>query len=840
MKNTLQQVILIFSVVLMNDFAIGQQVVQFSFEEETGHPTAKESISESSLPIKNNFNRPGRITGVKGSAFRLDGWSTWIEGDGFQIPDITNAMTLECWYATESFTAANSAIISQEDANSGFSLEVEPYGKVVFIFFADQTRYVLVTENTLDKYEWNHVAVTIDLPAQKAEIFVNGTLWASQSLATHDQITLSDNVFYIGRDTDLQEFAGFPLTVSNGALDEMFIYPEALSESVIADRHAEFAGTSVDLSVDPDVRHPNDHLRPQYHSMPNTSWTNEPYGLTYYDGMYHLFFQKNPNGPYLYFMHWGHLTSPDLVSWTEEKIALAPSPGFDSFGVWSGTTIKDESGEPVILYTGVNGAKAGIGLANPVDETLLIWEESPSNPVVLEAPTDIKNLDFRDPFLWKDGETYYMVVGSGLQFDGGGYLFTYKSSNLTDWTRIKTLYNDTNVARAGVFWEMPFFYKLNEKDWILSVTPTPTSSKRAETIYWIGTWENESFVPYDVNPKSLEFISENMLAPAIGEDASGQPTYIGIIPEDRNVDDQIASGWRNTFSLPRVIRLLSDSTIGHIPHPNLCRLREENTQIKKRVIDSSSKFNIPEIAGNQMELSFKIKADSASQFSIQVFKNQSETEFTNLVFDLQNNTIALDRRRSSLSNTLKNNRQQEYIFDHNDSIFVNIFLDHSVLEVFVDQLVVFSCRVYPSEAQSNLVDLLVDNGEVTIGQLDAWQLSSLRNVSSEDVCEPENLPVALREKKQETPGEITNVMGYKDSRTIVFPNPSSGSFNLKLSSGIQGGSLKIYSAGGKLMKETMVNRETEEINLKSLPEGIYIGQIENENKIKTFKIIIRK
>lgn len=825
----------------MNDFAIGQQVVQFSFEEETGHPAAIDSISESSLAIRNNFNRPERITGVKGSALRLDGWSTWIEEDNFQIPDITNATTLECWYATESFTAANSAIISQEDVNSGFSLEVEPYGKLVFIFFANETRYVMVTENMLNKYQWNHIAVTVDLPNQEAKIYVNGILWSTQVLETHNEISLSENTLYIGRDTDHQEFAGFPLTVMNGALDELRIYPTVLSATEIENHYQTHTEAIPDLTVNPEIRHPNDHLRPQYHAMPNTSWTNEPYGLTYYDGMYHLFFQKNPNGPYLYFMHWGHLTSPDLVSWTEEKIALSPSPGFDSFGVWSGTTIKDENGKPVILYTGVDGAKAGIGLANPVDETLVNWEESPSNPVVLEAPTDIKNLDFRDPFLWKDGETYYMVVGSGLQFDGGGYLFTYKSSNLIDWIRIKTLYNDTNVARSGVFWEMPFFYKLNEKDWILSVTPTPTIEKRAETIYWIGAWENEVFVPYEETPKSLELISENLLAPAIGDDEAGQPTYIGIIPEDRNVEDQIAAGWRNTFSLPRVIRLLNDSTMGHIPHPNLCRLREENTQIKSRIIDSSSKFNLPEISGNQMELRFKIKADSASQFSIQILKNQNETEYTNLDFDLINNTIALDRRKSSLSNTLKNNRQQEYIFDHNDSIVVNIFIDHSILEVFVDQIVVFSCRVYPSEAESNLVDLFVDNGEVTIGQLDVWQLSSLRNVNSEDVCEPVNLPVALREKKEDTPGEITNVMEYQDSEMLLFPNPSSGSFNLKLPSNASGMvSFSTYSLGGKLLHETMVDSQAGELNLEHLSDGIYIGKLENNNKIEIFKIIIRK
>lgn len=830
-----------FAGLLLSHGLFAQKVVWFPFDEASGATGATESISGQLVPIKNHFNSPERIAGVEGNALRLDGWSTWIEEEDFTIPGISTGLSIECWYATEAFTAANSAIISKEDGSAGFTLEVELYGKLVFIFFADNTRYVLVTDDAIDRYEWNHIVATVDLVNKSARIYVNGTLWKEQTLGTHAAVKLSTNKLYVGRDTDLQEFAGFPLTTANGAIDELSVYQGVLSNADVLANFQLHEGKVPDLSIDPEVRYEGDNLRPQYHAMPNATWANEPYGLTYYNGKYHLFFQKNPNGPYLYFMHWGHLTSTDLVQWKEEKIALSPSPGFDSFGVWSGTTIKDAAGKPVVVYTGVNGAKAGIGVAFSPDDALVNWEESTSNPVIAEAPTDIKNLDFRDPFLWKEGGTYYMIVGSGLQFGGGGYLFTYKSTNLTTWTRIATLYNDTNTARSGVFWEMPFFFKLNATDWVLGVTPVPSGGVRAKAIYWIGKWHNEKFVPYDVNPKSLELISDNLLAPAVGEDEHGKPTSIGIIPEDRSVESQVAAGWRQTFSLPRTFRLLKDSTVGHIPHPNLCRLRDVHTVVGDRVITAGSKFNLPEINGNQTELLFRVKADSLARFSIHVLKNADESEFTALDFDLASNMISVDRRNSSLSVTLKDLRQAKYVFDHHDTIQVHVFLDHSTLEVFVDNVVVFSCRVYPSRSASNKVDLVVTNKQVKLVTLDSWTLRSMRTPMGIQVCEPDenDLPDALRKEKK---GEV--VTGNEEmifkNLCDLYPNPARESFRVVLTSKSPQATLELHSVSGYSILKQELGLQENDISVRDIAEGIYFAKIKIGSQVGVYKLIISR
>src|SRR5260221_14622133 len=133
-------------------------------------------------------------------------------------------------------------------------------------------------------------------------------------------------------------------------------------------------------------------------------------------------------------MHWGHAVSPDLVHWIDLPIALAPTPGGpDEAGCFSGCAVNN--GVPTLIYTGSSGRKNEIQaqcLATSSDN-LLTWQKYAGNPVISKVPAEAKQTsDFRDPFVWKEGETWYMVLGSRIA-DVGGVIFLYRSSNLTDW-----------------------------------------------------------------------------------------------------------------------------------------------------------------------------------------------------------------------------------------------------------------------------------------------------------------------------------------------------------------------------------------------------------------------
>jgi sucrose-6-phosphate hydrolase SacC (GH32 family) len=817
----------------------GQLAAHFSFNDTSGAATTVDSVSLQQFTIANHFGRPERIAGVAGAALRLDGWSTWIEAPGYQLPGIGSEMTIEAWHATESFTAAAGGIVSQIGGGTGFSLEVGSFGQVIFAFHADGQFYVLATAQQLEKYRWNHVVATVELPGQLARIYVNGAVWAEQTLGNHQSLTPANVPLYIGRQTNNIEVAGFTTSALNGALDELRVYTTALDAGTVAARYAEHADAVPDLSIDPGVRHASDHLRPRYHAMPNTSWTNEGYGLIRHNGRYHFFFQKNPNGPYLHFMHWGHLSSPDLVNWTEEKIALAPSssPGFDNFGVWSGTTTTDPTGKPVVLYTGVNGVKAAIGLAVPADDSLIRWQKSAANPVIAGAPAVPLNLDFRDPFIWQEDGVYYMIIGSGVQFNGGGILFLYRSTDLVDWEELPHFFYHNNPAQSGYFWEMPFLVPLGDGDYLLGVNPTPQPDQRAETLYWFGTIANHKFVPHHAAPKKFELINENLLAPALGVDEAGRHVYLGILPEDRAVADQIAAGWRHTFSLPRIVRPLTDTTLGHTPHPHLCRLRGDHAAVLDRQIQPGTEFNLPELSGTQTELRFQLHASADAVFYIDVYKHADEQERTSIRFDLAQNTVTLDRLHSSLAATLEDIRQAAYVFSPADTLLVTIFLDHSTLEVFLDNLVVFSARVYPAREESRLVDLVVDNGSVTVDRADAWQLAASGESAGTGVCEPGELPPALFSATS----AVEPAPVGRPGSLRVSPNPAAHGSAVTVEvgpAGPDGAQLDFYTPAGQPVKSVALYAQRSTVRIDDLPAGLYLLRLSSANQVATARVVI--
>lgn len=803
-------------------------VAQFSFDENTGELTTLDSVSMAPFSIANHFQNPERINAPHGKALRLDGFSTWASKASFNIPNMSKKMAVEIWYATESFNEQSAGLISQLTGSQGFAVKVTPYGSIFVQFYTDGQTYFFSTVQTLKKYQWNHIVFQVDLDEKKAWIFVNGELWATKETSQHNQLTFSNSTIYIGRGNDSPMFDQFLLSVSNGALDEVKIFNQTFSPAQIAARFDAVGLVETELEIDPNIRHAGDHLRPRYHVMPNTSWTNESYGLTYYQGKYHLFSQKNPNSPTLYFMHWGHYSSPDLVSWKEERITLAPQPGFSDFGIWSGTTVFDENGTPAIAYTGVDGQKAGIGMAFPLDSDLIAWETAPQNPIIPNPPSGYAHMDFRDPYIWKEGNTYYMIVGSGLQNNGGGILFSYKSTDLLNWNTILPIYQNANFSVGGRFWEMPAMLKFENGDYAFVVTPLFVG-KPAETVYWLGSFANDKFTPYENEPKKFEHLTRHLLSPSFGYDEAERLTYIGIIPEDRDVNDQITAGWRQTLSLPRVARLLADGRIGHSPHPNLCRLRQDSIHIENRTVSPGANFNLPEIEGNQYEIDAVFVPEAGSRFSLQILKNASASLFTGIDCDLTINRLGLNRLLSSPYPTTENNRFENYVFG--DTLHLRVFVDHSIVEVFVDNLTVVSARVYPGEDQQ-LIDLVVPLGSVKIERLDFYELGDKEDNYPDEVCEPDFLP----------DGFFTGVfdLPHADFELTAYPNPVIDCLKIKIPEGLAPPfEVKVWGANGRQFFHNNQFHPADSLNVADMASGVYFLQVTGGEKTGVGRFIKR-
>src|ERR1051326_9206447 len=183
---------------------------------------------------------------------------------------------------------------------------------------------------------------------------------------------------------------------------------------------------------------PADPHRPLYHFSPER-WMNDPKPF-FCHGEYHIYFQHNPNGAFWCTMHWGHAVSRDLIQWHQLPIALAPTPGGpDQDGCFTGCVVKEE-GRFHILYTGIpqlSPLQQVQCLATSAD--MIAWEKYPGNPVISEPPPGFGEC-FRDPCAWKEGDDWFMLIGSELPEGSGGAALLYRSSDLVHWEYLHPLF----------------------------------------------------------------------------------------------------------------------------------------------------------------------------------------------------------------------------------------------------------------------------------------------------------------------------------------------------------------------------------------------------------------
>ena len=803
-----------------------QNHFSFDFEEVSGTLTALDSVSNSSYAISNHYGAPERVAGVQGNALRLDGFSTFLNLGSNNLDSVSKELSLSLWYATEAFTQDGGALVSKKASTSGFELKVSPFGILQFNFHTDNNQFTLESSNPISRYNWYKIGVDLDLNSGKAKLLLNGTTIDSLNVPTTDNLVFPSNTsLIIGRSSQNQTTYGFSTVTVNGLIDAVKIQNESKFDNFYTIPQGISFNARPALYINPSIRHGSDHLRPQYHPMPNTSWTNESYGLTYYKGQYHMFFQKNPNAPALFFMHWGHLVSSDLVHWKEVEMSLAPSPGWDDWGIWSGTTAFDTSGTPIIFYTGVDGQKAGIGRAYATDSTLINWEKDNSNPLISNPPSSYNHMDFRDPYIFEQNGIYYMIIGSGLAGNGGGILFSYKSTDMENWNFMLPIFQHNKVSELGTFWEMAHMFEIKQDTFLLGVGPL--GMPRVRALYSLGTFANNKFVPFfdESEFKDIELIEHNLLAPSFGKDEWGEYVYSGILADQRSVTDQVAAGWRHTFSLPRRVFVCDDGkTLGQYPHPNLCSLRDTlNTMGLSYSLTNGQNTIVQNWSSQQYEFEGYVTNASNSFMTLEFLKDTVSNRSAKVELDFVNDRVFLNRQTSSPYISTQDRQGADYIFADNDSVYLRVFIDHSIIEVFIDDIAVMSARVYPHPNQNQVsFKCLSGSANVTGNLYPLHNMLDSNNLYTK-YCDPLNLPTGLN-------GYIS-VNEDEEEKLLLHPNPSTETISINTSHFI-GSPFKLTDTTGKLHLDGVYNQP---ISIQHLPLGSYYLQFPEKNR--TFKFI---
>jgi len=475
----------------------------------------------------------------------------------------------------------------------------------------------------------------------------------------------------------------------------------------------------------------NEPHRLQMHFSPKSKWMNDPNGMVYSNGVYHLFYQHYPDSNIWGPMHWGHATSKDLVHWEHQPIALYP----DTLGyIFSGSAVldvkntsgfgKDGSVPLVAIFTHHNAKEEKTGTSTYQNQSIAYsldegktWTKYANNPV-LKNP-GIK--DFRDPkvFWYAPENKWVMSVALALEKK----IQFYQSKNLKEWSLLSSF---GPVGDTSGIWECPDLFQVpvagssGQKKWVLMHSPAPYMQ------YFVGEFdgtnfksENPASVIYrpDYGPDFYAAIMFNGLPPSM------LPVGIGWVNNWTYANEIPTKPWRGAMSLSRTMQVKKigeEWILYQLPMQRYNELQYDGKSWKN--ISVNEKWSVPgtetaayaseiiidpnqrkditiDIAGGALLLTYD---DSASVF---ILKRGGNNAFQNAEFDKRSEYSAKIRRT-------------------NNPLRIKLYFDHSIAEAYVnDGEVVMTAQIFPQK--ENLPMVIKSTKGATIPSIKCWKMHSI-------------------------------------------------------------------------------------------------------------------
>ncbi len=484
--------------------------------------------------------------------------------------------------------------------------------------------------------------------------------------------------------------------------------------------------------------------RPQFHFSPQQQWMNDPNGMVYYDGEYHLFYQYYPDSTVWGPMHWGHALSTDLVHWEHLPVALYP----DTLGyIFSGSAVVDEhnttgfqTGETpplVAIFTQHldEGARAGridfqtqgIAYSNDKGRT---WTTYEGNPVIPNP--GIK--DFRDPkVFWHDESNQWVLVlaaADRVQF--------YGSPDLKSWSFLSDF--GARDGNHGGVWECPDLFRLTvdetgEAWWVLLLSINPGAPNGGSgTQYFVGRFDGKTFT--NTNPPETELWLD------YGPDNYAGVTWSGVAPEDgRRLFIGWMSNWayaqvvptvrwRSAMTVPRTLSLVETPgglRVASQPVVELERLRTAHTTLPPTTV--VSRLDVDSLDGAvllEAVVTFDVGADAGEAFGIELANTAGETY--RIGYDRMNGHLYTDRTNAGpddFSEAFAPSRHTAPYRPAGDHLTLHLLVDQSSAEVFVDAgRVVMTGTFFPGKPFDQ-ARLFSDGGATAMTAADFYRLQSI-------------------------------------------------------------------------------------------------------------------
>lgn len=484
------------------------------------------------------------------------------------------------------------------------------------------------------------------------------------------------------------------------------------------------------------VNYYSEQYRPQFHFTPEANWMNDPNGMVYYEGEYHLFYQYYPDSTVWGPMHWGHAISKDLVHWEHMPVAIYP----DSLGwIFSGSAVADlkntsglgtaENPPLVAIYTYHNDMLAKSGSKTPQSQALAFstdkgrtWTKYANNPVLESSGIP----DFRDPKVFWHNETGKWVMILAVQ----DRVHLYSSPNLISW-KFESEFGKGVGGHGGV-WECPDLFPLKVEGsdvskWVMLVNINPGGPNGGSANqYFIGEFDGKTFTPDETNEKWVDWGRDNYAGVTWSNvpETDGRRLFIGWMSNWDYANVVPTTVWRSATTIPRELSLISqDNSYLLVSKPvrELEVLRAGKTPVyhSSQNISGEKEMALDSITLSQSELIFDFNIENSNIDSLGIVLENKLQEKLVIGYSVSQKQFFVDRRATgptAFSKEFAGISKAPYTADGH--LQLRIFVDVASTEVFVDGgKLVMTDIVFPTENFTKLKvfstggDLLLEKAE---------------------------------------------------------------------------------------------------------------------------------
>ena len=346
-----------------------------------------------------------------------------------------------------------------------------------------------------------------------------------------------------------------------------------------------------------------------------------------------------------------------------------------------------------------------------------------------------KTGEFRDPFVFKDGNTWYMLVCSSSSANKGtALIYTTTDDSFTNWTYRGQLYEDASLSSDyGRTWELPVLIPVKTRDgsaqkYMFVFSPAPADSADNDVFYLLGNFNKSTcrFEPDDKTPKRFDYGDNVFTGPsAFTDPKTGKVVMFSIMQDQRKPRDQYLSGWAHSVGLAREIYLSADGKTAEIAPLTTIESYERETLAEGSSLSlAAANEKLGSAKGDMLHVKVTFEFSGSGVLGLKVRANDAGTEYTDFYYDTANGNAGVKTGMSGAQN-ISGTFFDKYAAEGN-RLTMELYLDRSLIEAFYDGKIAVSARVYPKDRTSMGLKLYADDSvTVSIAQLKVASMKSI-------------------------------------------------------------------------------------------------------------------